>query len=98
MASSNEEVFRKLDEWKKSKTVLKVTVLTKGGETNILTGLVLATDAEAMQVGFAALPSRDIGALDLTGAVFSLGKRSLEARRSPDDSLTFEDTGKTLGD
>jgi len=91
MASST-EAFRKLGSWKKSKTVLRVTILTKGGMPNILTGMVLATDAEAMQVGFAALPSRDIGALDLSGAVFSVGKHSLEARRSPEDILLFEET------
>lgn len=90
MASSN-EAFRRLGSWKKSKTVLKVTVLTKGDQPDILTGLVLAIDEEAKQVGFAILPSRALTAFDLTHATFEEGKHSLEARRTPEDVLLFEE-------
>jgi len=93
MASSS-DAFRMLGNWKKSKTVLKVTVLTKGGIPETLRGLIMAVDEEAMLVTFASLPSRGMGNLDLRGTEFTLGKRSLTAARSPEEILSFVDTGE----
>ena len=93
MASSS-DAFRKLESWKKSKAVLKVTVLTKGGVPDILTALVMATDEEAMKIALALLPSRGLVALDLAGARLEVGKRLVEATRSAEDVLSFEDTGE----
>lgn len=95
MASST-VAFSKLRNWKKSKTVLKVTVLTKGGKPKTLTGLVMAADEKAMLVSFACLPSRDMARFDVTGALFKEGRRFLEAARSEEEILTFEDTGETF--
>jgi len=92
--ASSKEAFRKLGNWKKSKTVLKVTVLTKGDPPETLTGLIMGVDEFTMQVALGLLPSRNFVAFDLTDVTFSLGRLLLEARRSPDEILSFADTGE----
>jgi len=88
--ASSKEAFLKLEIWKKSKTVLKLTVVTKGGMPDTLRGQIVATDEESGLVSFVVSKVRSLPRIDLNGATFRIGKRSLEARRD-EDLLTFEE-------
>ena len=71
--------------------MVRLTILTEGEPPTVLNGLVLATDEDALQVGFAEMPSRGLIALDVTNSHFSAGGHTLEARRSEEDVLLFEE-------
>ncbi|HEV2195146.1 MAG TPA: hypothetical protein VGR55_06170 [Candidatus Acidoferrum sp.] len=89
--ASSVEAFDKFRMWKKSRTVLKVTVLTKGGYPNILTGEVVSVIEETFSVGFLDPKTRKAWVNDFRDASFRLGKRSLEAERSTGELLMVEE-------
>ncbi len=81
-----------LNKWKRSKTYLKVTVLTGDEKPDIHTGEVFAVDSDACLVSILVRGTRDFFTLDLSGATFNIGKRKLEAaREGTDDFLLFEE-------
>ncbi len=77
--ASSKEAFDKLGMWKKSRTVLKLTMLTKGGMPNIFRGEISWLDADSEVVTFVESATRDILPIDLSGASFKVGKRAVEA-------------------
>lgn len=89
--ASSKVAFDKLGTWKKSRMVLKLTMLTKGGMPNIFRGEISWLDAEGKVVSFAVSATRDFLPLDLNGANFRVGKRMVEARRGKEDFLVFEE-------
>jgi hypothetical protein len=95
MASST-EALQKLGRWKKSSTVLRLTVFTKNELPDKYVGVVAAIDEERLWVRFVEVPSREALTLTFMGADFEIGKESLEARRGEEDAVTFVDTGKKL--
>jgi len=90
MASSKEALDR-FRMWKKSNTVLKVTVLTKGEKPETLTGTVSAIDEELLLIGFAVPRIKWFRNVCLDGASFTIGKRSLLAEISAEEVLTCEE-------
>lgn len=92
MASSS-EAFAKFRIWKNSNTVLKVTVVTKGGKPDILRGWIFSVDEPNFLVGF-ALKDRSLRTFDVSDADFRVGSRIVEAERGEDgeDFLVFEAT------
>ncbi len=90
MASSR-EAFDKFGTWKKRRTVLKLTVLTKEGIPEILRGRISSFDVECKLVGFSVMATRDFPTLDLNGAKFKVGKRMVEVSREEEDLLVFEE-------
>lgn len=87
MASSS-EAFEKFSMWKKSCTLLRVTM----GEANHpqrLVGTVLA--AEEPLILFSLVEPREPLRLDLDGASFSVEERRVEVTRGDEDSLVFEE-------
>jgi hypothetical protein len=89
--ASSKEAFAKFGTWKKLRTVLKLTILTKGGMPNIFRGEISWFDAERKVVTFVESASRGILPVDLSGASFRVGKRMVEARRGKEDLLVFEE-------
>jgi hypothetical protein len=93
MASSR-EAFEKFRRWKKSKTVLRLTVLTNGGTPDTFMGRVAAVDEDSWQVSFAVAKDRSYRVITFLGASFLLGKRRLEAERPEEgDFLMCEEVG-----
>jgi hypothetical protein len=90
MASSS-DAFLRLDRWKNFKTPLKLTVLTKGGMPEVFRCVVTATDEECFVFSFIPNGTRDLKKIDLRGARFSLGKRSMIAEKSEEDVLKWEE-------
>lgn len=91
MASSI-ETFSKLATWKKSHTLLKLTLEVNGVVSGPFVGFVTGTDKDLFLVHFSERDSRDVFPLDLDGALFRVGKRSLDAEKSNGDWLAFEET------
>jgi len=90
MASSREMLDR-LWRWKKSSTVLKLTLLTKNEEPEGFIGEITGISEEFMQVGFCGRKKQETLSLDLRGAKFVLGKTTLEAIRSAEVRLLLEE-------
>ena len=91
MASSIDAFFSKLRKWKKSKTVLKVTVLTVGKESHVRRGVIFSVDEANFQVGLIEPGSKRGVAFDVSGARFLVGIKSAEASRRDGDLLVFQE-------
>jgi len=92
MASSS-EAFGKFFTWKNSKTLLKVTVITKGRTDDVLTGWrIIGVDPDALQVGISN-PSimHSWSVFDFEGATFSIEPARLTATRNESDWIVFEE-------
>jgi hypothetical protein len=77
MASSR-EAFARLRKWKKSRTVLNLTVVTNG-VVDRLQGAIFSVEGRRRAVGFVDDASRNHVCLDLRGdVIFRLDARSLE--------------------
>jgi hypothetical protein len=90
--SSSKEAFSKLDEWRRSSTVLKLTMLVDEEQPKTLFIQSIAIDETAFLVSFVergkrVLPPRP----DLSDASFEVGQRLLEVKRSETDILLFEE-------
>jgi hypothetical protein len=92
MASSN-EAFDKLRKWKNSRTSLRLTVVTNGGQPFISTGEIAATDENEMLFAFADPRTRDVRQISLVAASFEIGERLLKAERAEDNFLVLEEFG-----
>jgi hypothetical protein len=88
--SSSTEAFLKFKIWKKSRTALKLTLVTKGERPEISRGLIFATDAESWLVHFVPSGKRFAPRLDLNGSSFEVGNRVVEVIRG-EDFLVFEE-------
>jgi hypothetical protein len=89
--ASSEEAFDRFWRWKKASTVLKLTVLTKGGTPERFIGEIFAIDDEALVVGFLASNTRDFRQICFADASFGLEDRALSAERTTGDVLRFEE-------
>jgi hypothetical protein len=90
IVSSLQEVFDLFERWKTAETLLRVTVQEYGQAGQELRGKIFATDRDArlveLMIGF-----RKFCRIDLTGAIFEIGKHMLEASRPGDELLVFEE-------
>lgn len=90
MASSL-EAFSRLRTWKKRSTVLNLTVVTNSGIPVKHVGEVFSVDEKGDCVGFIERATRNPLRLNLAGAAFRLGAKSLEASRGEDNFVAFEE-------
>jgi len=95
--ASSKEAFDKLWTWKKSKTLLKVTVVTKGDLPETFVGAVTFPEEKFLRVGFADHSTRSPRIVDLGECSFMVGERVLLAEREGGEILTCEDTGRRWG-
>jgi hypothetical protein len=90
--SSAKDAFAKLDDWRRSNAVLKFIKLEDQQAPETKTIRIMAIDEAEGLVAWIEDGTRDVQPrLDLSGASFDLGKRTLEARRSETDVLMFEE-------
>jgi hypothetical protein len=89
--SSCKEAFSKLDEWRLSRTDLKLTMLVDQGQPKTLFIQIIATDENLYLVSYVERGKRLSPRLDLSGASFEVGQRVIEVRRSDTDILKFEE-------
>jgi len=82
--ASSKEVFAKFEVWKESRTVLKLTEMTKGEMPEILRGKISSLDEERHLIGFAVTATRSFKAIDVGDASFQVGKCVVEAERGED--------------
>jgi hypothetical protein len=85
MASSS-YAFRKFAMWKKSRTVLNLTVFTDFGMPDIWLGSMTSVDEQQELIEFADDATRDLRTLDLRGASFAVAERSVEVTRASEES------------
>jgi hypothetical protein len=90
MASSS-EAFARFGKWKKSRTVLRLTVRTNGRVPEIWQGMIFSVDESAGKVGFADDPSHFTFVLELEGALFTLDARSVDVDDPRVGSVLFEE-------
>jgi hypothetical protein len=88
--ASSEEAFARFWMWKKSHTVLNLTVVTKGGIPEKLIGEISAIDEDASLVSFLVAGTRDFCRILFADASFGLEARALSAERPTGDVLRFE--------
>ena len=88
MASSL-EAFEKLDMWKNSNTLLNLTVESQPSIRQ--RGHIFHVDEELDEVGFVDEVTRDHVGLVLRGANFTIGERTLEARRPGEGRVLLEE-------
>jgi len=81
-----DDAFCKFAMWKKSRTVLNLSVLTNFGMPDIWLGSITSVDEQQELVEFADEATRDLRTLDLRGASFTTGERSVEVTRSLEES------------
>jgi hypothetical protein len=84
--ASSEDAFRKFAMWKKSRTVLSLTVFTNFGMPDIWLGSITSVDEQQELVEFADDATRDLRTLDLRGASFAIAERSVEVMRASEES------------
>jgi hypothetical protein len=89
--ASAEDIFSRFWMWKKSHTVLRLTVLTKGGTPEKLIGEIAAIDEDAFLVSFVTRKKGDFRTIWLGDASFGLEDRVLSAERLTGDILRFEE-------
>src|SRR5258708_30837192 len=88
MASSREG-FRKFGMWKKSRTVLNLTIFTNAGVRDKWQGAIFFVDESDGIVGFADDATHAMLSLDLSAAAFEVEVLRVEATRPPNDRLVF---------
>jgi hypothetical protein len=93
MASST-EAFDRFWTWKKSNTLLKVTVWEKGQEPITFIGSVVLPEEEALRVTFADHEERRPVILRFEDCSFRVGAKILFADRFGDEYFECEDTGE----
>jgi hypothetical protein len=91
LMSSPKEAFSKLDEWRLSRTDLKLTMLVDQEQPKTLFIQIIATDENLCLVSYVERGKRLSPRLDLSGASFEVGQRVIEVRRSDTDILKFEE-------
>jgi hypothetical protein len=87
---SSSEAFEKLWMWKKSKTWLRVTVVTKDGTTSAK-ARICGADSSASQVVIAGEQVHSFSAFDMDGAEFSVESKRVVATRNEFDWIVFEE-------
>ena len=88
--ASSKEAFARFWTWKNSHTVLRLTVLTKGGTPEKLIGEISSIDEDSLLVGFAVRRTRDFRTICFADASFGLEDRALSAERPTGDIFRFE--------
>ena len=79
---SSKVAFRKFERWKKSRTVLNLTIFTNEGTLpDIWVGRIISVEESLGLIGFVEDATRDGFPLDLSGASFLVYERSIEANR-----------------
>jgi len=90
MASSS-EAFKKFEQWRKSKTPLRVTVIEDGKTIAVLQARVDATDPDASLVGVAIDATRKFANFNVEGSDFSIEPSRMTVTRSKSDWMVFEE-------
>ena len=89
--ASSKDAFSKLEMWKKSKTVLRLTVYERGAEDHF-TGSIFHVDFGEQTVGFVVIASRTfLPPLDLTDADFVVEPFRVEASDPQIGKVVFEE-------
>jgi hypothetical protein len=92
--ASSKDVFDKFWRWKKSRTLLKLTVLTQKEPPETFIGAVILPEEDFLRVSFVDHDTRALRTVDFSECLFSVGKRSLLAERGEGESFKCEDTGR----
>src|SRR5712692_10914516 len=92
--ASSKDAFDKFWMWKKSRTLLRVTVLTKGEPPKVFIGAVTLPEEESLRVSFADHDTRSFCSVDFRDCSFMLGALSLLAEREGEEFFRCEDTGR----
>ena len=87
------EAFAKLRTWERSNTRLKLTMIPKGQQPEILSVEITAVDEEGARVSFITPPEQRPRAIDMSDASFVVGAHVLEASRPTGDLLAFAEIG-----
>jgi hypothetical protein len=93
--ASWKDAFSKFSTWKKSRTVVKLTLLPKSEPPLMLEVLIMSVVEESFIVGFGDCDTRAMRLIDFCDASFRIGKRVLEVERPTGDLLAFEEIDKT---
>jgi hypothetical protein len=94
---SSKDAFDKFWMWKKSRTLLRVTVLTNGEPPEVFTGAVILPEEEFLRVSFADHDTRALRVVDFSECSFRVGERVLLAERAEGESFRCEESGKRWG-
>jgi hypothetical protein len=84
---SSKVAFRKFGMWKNSRTVLNFTDRTGDGTVTSWTGRIMSVTPACAAVGFVNDATRNGDVFDLTGMVFTVEDRAVEALREEDGWL-----------
>jgi len=87
----SEDAFRKFAMWKKSRTVLNLTVFTNFGMPDIWLGSITSVDEQQELIEFADDATLDLRTLDLRGASVAIAGRSVEVTRSEENRIVFKE-------
>jgi hypothetical protein len=88
--SSIHEVFDRVEKWKASETLLQVTVRGAGQNVQVMRCTICASDREAGHVDV-VFGFKKFARFDMTDAQFRIGKHAIEASRTGDVLLVFEE-------
>jgi hypothetical protein len=94
-ADNVDAAFDQFRFWRSSGTLLRLTVLTEGGEPERYVRVVAAIDQKATQVGFMERRRSIPLVIDFSGASFTVGRRVLEAARPNGDRVVCEEVQGT---
>jgi hypothetical protein len=89
-AVSSREAFAKFNTWKTSRTVMKLTIVTKGELPEMLRGEISSLDEKLDLVGFGPTTVHPYKIFDFSAAIFQVGTRVVEAECG-EDYLMFEE-------
>jgi hypothetical protein len=89
--ASSKEAFMRFGTWRKLHTVLRLTVLTKGGKPEKLIGVIASVDDDEFLVGFATRRKDGFRTIWFGDAEFGLQERALSAERPTGDVLRLEE-------
>jgi hypothetical protein len=88
---SSRVAFERFGTWKKSMTVLKLTVWANGGIRDIWNGSISTADEDDDVLVFIDEVSRRPLRFDTTGDDFTLDERSVRVSRNSGEDLVFEE-------
>ena len=92
--ASSKEAFERLWMWKKSRTLLRVVLLTKGDLPEGFVGAVVRPREDLLTCGFANHGDRTFCEVDFSDCTFRVGARTLLAERGGAEFFKCEDTGE----
>ena len=95
--ASSEDMLRKLEMWKNSKTSLRLTLAPTGKFPEQFVGVIIVVDWESGTALFVETKTRGSFNLNVVGAKnFLVGVRSCGASRAEDDFFALEEIDKGM--